>query len=375
MLGIAATVSLAVTLVHDDGAFAATRSPALDEVATAATTDSTTAIAELDQRLTAAQGDVDTATAGLSEIDRKIAALRVTLAQYQSTVATLKQKVTEQAITTYVRGSDANLLATTAANDVNAAAANRATLDAVAGDIRAAAADLQAAKAALTTLVADLQAAEIERSNAVAVLNQRTALLDRERSEQARLVDQIEQVLDDTLAEIDSMTSSGDPLAKQIDDLLADAQQRAVKAEAVKTAQAMRATRSTATGRIVSVRGIHVDASLAGSLEAMMAAAATDGIALGGSGWRDQNEQIQRRRENCGTSDYAIWDMPAEQCSPVTARPGRSLHERGLAIDFTANRFVISRSSAAFKWLAANAANYGFYNLPSEPWHWSIDAN
>ena len=32
---------------------------------------------------------------------------------------------------------------------------------------------------------------------------------------------------------------------------------------------------------------------------------------------------------------------------------------------------ITSRSSSAFQWLAANASRFGFYNLPSEPWHWS----
>jgi LAS superfamily LD-carboxypeptidase LdcB len=64
--------------------------------------------------------------------------------------------------------------------------------------------------------------------------------------------------------------------------------------------------------------------------------------------------------------------MPASQCRPPTARPGTSQHEKGLAIDFTYNgRLIRSRSSAGYQWLAANAAAYGFKNLPSEPWHWS----
>jgi D-alanyl-D-alanine carboxypeptidase len=50
------------------------------------------------------------------------------------------------------------------------------------------------------------------------------------------------------------------------------------------------------------------------------------------------------------------------------------MHERGMAIDFTYNgRTIGSRSSKAYKWLKAHAASYGFYNLPSEPWHWSTN--
>ena len=52
------------------------------------------------------------------------------------------------------------------------------------------------------------------------------------------------------------------------------------------------------------------------------------------------------------------------------------MHERGLAIDFTYQGSIItSKSNPAFKWLSANAKNYGLYNLPSEPWHWSTNGN
>jgi len=50
------------------------------------------------------------------------------------------------------------------------------------------------------------------------------------------------------------------------------------------------------------------------------------------------------------------------------------MHEQGLAIDFThGGRIISSRSSVAFQWLIANASRYGLYNLPSEPWHWSVN--
>jgi LAS superfamily LD-carboxypeptidase LdcB len=121
------------------------------------------------------------------------------------------------------------------------------------------------------------------------------------------------------------------------------------------------------------VGGITVNVAIADQLAGLLDAARADGIVLGGSGYRDINAQIQLRRQNCGTSDYAIWDMPPDQCSPPTARPGLSLHEQGLAVDFTANgRFITSRSDPGFVWLAANAGRFGFRNLPSEPWHWSL---
>ena len=81
------------------------------------------------------------------------------------------------------------------------------------------------------------------------------------------------------------------------------------------------------------------------------------------------------RRAHCGPTDYDIYEKPSGACSPPTAKPKRSLHESGLALDFThGEESITSRRSPAYRWLAANAAAYGFFNLASEPWHWSVSA-
>lgn len=127
---------------------------------------------------------------------------------------------------------------------------------------------------------------------------------------------------------------------------------------------------------IVSVRGIQVNEEIAGQVEALLAAADADGFTLSGGGFRDPQRQIELRRANCGTSDFAIYEMPARECNPPTARPGQSQHEVGLAIDFTSGgRLITSRSDTAFIWLAEHAPAFGFINLPSEPWHWSTTGN
>ena len=131
----------------------------------------------------------------------------------------------------------------------------------------------------------------------------------------------------------------------------------------------------TGSGEIVTVGGIRIHQSVANNLAAMISAAAAAGISLSGGGYRDPAGQIAVRRNNCGSSNYAIYEMPASSCSPPTARPGSSMHERGLAIDFTQGGSTLTRGSSAFAWLKANAAGFGFYNLPSEPWHWSTNGN
>ena len=135
-------------------------------------------------------------------------------------------------------------------------------------------------------------------------------------------------------------------------------------------------TVSAPTGGMSTVRGIRVASSLAANLEAMLAAAATAGMSFGGGGYRDSQGQIATRMANCGLSSYDIYEKPASQCSPPTARPGFSMHEQGLAIDFTYNGSLITtKTNPGFVWLAANASRFGLYNLPSEPWHWSTNGN
>ena len=123
---------------------------------------------------------------------------------------------------------------------------------------------------------------------------------------------------------------------------------------------------------IVNVRGIQVARQIAPQVDRLLAAAAAAGIRLSGGGYRSPAKQIELRRKHCGPTEYDIYKKPSSQCTPPTATPGKSNHEKGLAIDFTYNGSTIkTRDNPGFRWLAANAANYGLYNLPSEPWHWS----
>lgn len=124
-------------------------------------------------------------------------------------------------------------------------------------------------------------------------------------------------------------------------------------------------------GQLADVQGIVVHNSIAQQLENLLAAAEADGLTLTGTGYRSHQRQIELRRAHCGTSNYAIYEMPSSQCSPPTARPGSSMHEQGLAVDFVN---CSSHSTACWQWLNANGATYGFFNLASEPWHWSTTA-
>ena len=118
---------------------------------------------------------------------------------------------------------------------------------------------------------------------------------------------------------------------------------------------------------------IVVDAGLGLGVQYLINDAAAAGVGLCGSGFRTYQEQVELRRAHCGTSDAAVYEAAPSSCSPPTARPGTSNHEDGLAVDFScADGQPMTHASPCYQWLAANGANYGLHNLPSEPWHWSV---
>ena len=121
---------------------------------------------------------------------------------------------------------------------------------------------------------------------------------------------------------------------------------------------------------VVTAFGVRVHPCLADSLDALMTAALADGIELHAWGWRSASQQIALRAANCSAS---LPDPTVVTCRPQTAPPGTSRHERGLALDFTVSGGVLRAGSPAFVWLSEHAADYGLENLPSEPWHWSVD--
>lgn len=130
------------------------------------------------------------------------------------------------------------------------------------------------------------------------------------------------------------------------------------------------ATPSLSTVRCATGSTITVAQTIATDVQALLDDAATDGVRLCGGGYRDSAGQIAARKRNCGTSYYDIWEKPSGQCSPPTAKPGTSMHEKGLAVDFTN---CSTRSTACYQWLAGNAERFGLKNLPPEPWHWSTN--
>ena len=121
---------------------------------------------------------------------------------------------------------------------------------------------------------------------------------------------------------------------------------------------------------------ITVAGDIRAAVQRLVDDAADDGVSMCGGGFRDPQDQINLRRANCGPGDYAIYRAPASYCSPPTAPPGTSLHEQGLAIDFTCGGGgSVSYGDECHDWLEANASTYGLYNLPGEAWHWSVNGD
>ena len=130
------------------------------------------------------------------------------------------------------------------------------------------------------------------------------------------------------------------------------------------------------TVKTVKVGVFWVNEAIEPQTRALLAAADAAGIVLGGGAYRDPASQIALRQAHCGPTYYDIYEKPASQCSPPTARPGTSMHEVGLAFDFTCDGSLITtRANPCFVWLELNAETFGLYNLPSEPWHWSVNGH
>ncbi len=96
------------------------------------------------------------------------------------------------------------------------------------------------------------------------------------------------------------------------------------------------------------------------------ARAASKPIAINSS-FRTCAEQTALRSSNCPAQN-----SPAESCLPPTEKPGQSLHNYGLAIDFKCEGYPIFGSSPCYTWLTQNAERFKLKRHTSEPWHWSF---
>ncbi len=286
----------------------------------------------------------------------------------------LRGSMRQVAVAAYVRGPSQETMLPLDAASLSEIATRQYLVDVALGkstdladELRATGEDLETQTAATEEAA---QRATARRKEVDGRLSEVKQALDLKQE----VAESVEQRLERALAEADSLAVLDRQLATEIAQ-----RQAALAARIASTPRRARASRSASgpAGAVgtTSVRGITVATEIAEQLENLLSAAEADGFIMGGGGYRDSGGQIAVRRANCGTSNYDVYERPASSCAPPTARPGQSMHERGLAVDFTWNGALISSRNAAFQWLSRNAGRYGLSNLPREPWHWSTNGN
>ena len=329
------------------------------------------ALAVLDDNLRQEEAALEAAQKSVATEERAAENLRKLQQVATDNLAQLDRILIDSAIDAYMRPPFEGNLFSMSSNDINEALRKQALFDLTNAKNRDAADRVKGLRADLVRLEAERNAAIARAQQARADVEARVTVVDAARAQHQKMVDLADERVDHALGELRSLERLDKQLAAQI-----EAEARALAAAAERARRASNPIQPftpPANSDLVVVNGIVVHKSIATNLRNLLAAADNAGIDLGGSGYRDNSGQIDLRRQNCGPTPYDIFQKDPFQCRPPTARPGSSNHERGLAIDFTSNDAVLSRSSKAYQWMAANAGKYGFYNLPSEPWHWSSD--
>lgn len=323
-------------------------------------------LADANQRVESAEGQARQAQARQEEIDAELVVLR--------------GEVQNLALASFTGESSFNggdITSVLLSNDPTVAARRRSLIELQSGSLSDSVDRMRALAAEAEVLSTQRQDALATAQESRAEVQTRRSALDAARAAQADLVGRAELRLEARLAEASVIeerdAAAAAEITRQEEAIAARIRAEAARQAAIEAAEAREALPEvTAPEDITTVNGIQVHVSIAGRVGDLLAAATADGINLGGWGYRDSIRQIELRQAHCGTTEYDIWERPAFSCNPPTARPGQSLHERGLAIDFTYNGgSMTSQSNPGFQWLASNAHRWGFVNLPSEPWHWS----
>ena len=367
------------------------------------------------------QAALDEAEREADEADAEVVAATRAVAQTQARIDALNLMTDGMVVEAYTHPASDSALDAFKADSLTDVAIKQALFnmqsesDADALDqLKQAHEDLAVDKAEKEDLAA---AAETKRSSAETALTN----LQHALGQQQKFQDELEAQLNDKLAEAEALKATDKKLAAKLEReqaqvaaqlralaRAAEAQRRAEAAAAARAArlaaaQGRRAPVSVpasggggggggggagasgassirpAPGGLARVTCPHggsmtVAGSIAGNVQGLLNASAAAGVSLCGSGWRSPQRQIELRVAHCGSSSYAIYQMPASSCNPPTARPGSSMHEQGLAIDFTCNGGgAIIRGNSCWNFLVARANDFGLYNLPSEPWHWSVN--
>lgn len=289
----------------------------------------------------------------------------------------LERAVRRSAVLDFMEGGPVgDVQALLGAEDVATATRAMQMVDAVSARDIALVEELDDAETELVIRSEQADTAVEEASARQADIGRQVGAVEGARSEQAELASALEGRIAGRLAEAAALEQLDAELAARI-----AAEQQALDARlgdlaSNRTVAELAPDRSRTPPSLLRVEGLTVNVRIAVQVRALLLAAEADGVDLGGGGYRNPAQQVELRRAHCGTSDFAVYRMPARRCRPPTAPPGESMHERGLAIDFTyAGKLIASRDNEGFRWLRRNARHFGLRNLPSEPWHWSTNGH
>ena len=323
------------------------------------------ALAALRRDVAAQQSAVEDAQRAVRRAERDIEEARAAVQAAQAQIDQLEARQQSVAVDSYIReGSNSGDIEVLNEGDPLQVAERQALLDLTSGRNADIADQLTAAREDLRDQRARAEEAEQRAEDQRERAQSRLADLQAAQRRQAAFAADVDRRIEARLAEAANLEQLDASLSAEI-----AAQQAALAAQ--NQGGGGPASPLPVSGGPVSlstVGGITVASSIAGQVAGLLNAARAAGLNLGGGGYRDPAQQMALRQAHCPDPV----NSPPSACSPPTARVGSSLHEQGLAIDFTNNgRLISSRSDPAFVWLSANAGSYGLRNLPSEPWHWS----
>jgi hypothetical protein len=337
--------------------------------------------AEVERALDALEANVAGQEQLLAQAQQQVAAAEQALAQArtaeaetQARIVALQADIQALAVDSFMGGvPNGGVESLFGAADPVTAARSDTILDMVAGDANDLSDQLQSAEEDLILARQAAEVATVEAQDRRAEAEGRLAEVRSARDQQAAFAADLDARVESRLAESAALAAVDGRLSNEIAQREAELARRARAASPARSGGGGGggAVSRVSSGGLTTVGGITVASSIADNLAALLDAAAADGHSFGGGGYRDPSDQERLRRQNCPSAS-----SPPSSCRPPTARPGHSMHEQGLAVDFTyGGRLIQSRSNPGFQWLAANAGSFGFHNLPSEPWHWSTNGN
>jgi peptidoglycan hydrolase CwlO-like protein len=362
------------------------------DVQKASSADVQQAFADIRDNFEAQRAALETARQAVTAAENEVALAQAKVDETQAEIDAMVGESDAVVVRTFMNPPSESAIQTLTATSPSDATVKRALLDMYADADAGVIAQFQAKQEELRVEKAAqeeaTEQADIRRAEADAAL----ADLRAAATQQVQFAADIEARLERNLSEADALQNIDPELAAQLREeqaalaqAIADAQAQIAAEDALEDAGVEPADPDAPTGpSTIVIEGglanvscpsggsITVAGVLARDLQGLLNLASQQGVPLCGNGWRDINDQIALRRAHCGTSNYAIYQAPSSACSPPTARPGASEHEKGLAVDFTCGGGgTVSNGDSCDSFLENNAADFGMYNLPSEPWHYS----